>query len=153
MKPVYFVCIMATLLSCQSQPEQQANTAPSQIPVQDTTTAQNPQQIILKNGTVIQIKETHPIGMSLSDIVLTIKDRGDSVLFKDADPLHTVLHADLNGDGSEEILLHTTAAGTGAYGQIRGVTVEGDSVFREIRFPEIDPQREIFKGYMGHLNR
>jgi hypothetical protein len=150
MKLVYFVWIMTTLLSCQSQPEQQANTEPSQIPVQDTTIAQNPQQIILKNGTVIQINETHPIGMSLSDIVLKVKDHGDSVLFKDADPLHTVLHADLDGDGSEEILLHTIAAGTGAYGQIRGVTVEGDSVFREIRFPEIDPQREIFKGYMGH---
>ncbi|MGB4772092.1 MAG: hypothetical protein WBP58_11560 [Chitinophagaceae bacterium] len=150
MKPVYFVWIMTVLLSCQSQPEQQANTELSQIPVQDTTIAQNPQQIILKNGTVIQINETHPIGMSLSDIMLKVKDRGDSILFKDADPLHLVLHADLNGDGSEEILLHTTAAGTGAYGQIRGVTVEGDSVFREIRFPEIDPQREIFKGYMGH---
>jgi hypothetical protein len=150
MKPVYFVWIMATLLSCQSQPEQQANTEPSKIPVQDTTIAQNPQEIILTNGTVIQINETHPIGMSLSDIVLKLKDLGDSILFKDADPLHTVLHADLNGDGSEEILLHSTAAGTGAYGQIRGVTVEGDSVFREIRFPEIDPEREIFKGYMGH---
>jgi hypothetical protein len=150
MKPVYFVWIMTALLGCQSQTEQQANTAPSQIAAQDTTIAQNPQEIMLKNGKVIQINETHPIGMSLSDIVLKLKDRGDSILFQDADPLHSVLHADLNDDGSEEILLHTTAAGTGAYGQIRGVTVEGDSVFREIRFPEIDPEREIFKGYMGH---
>jgi hypothetical protein len=88
--------------------------------------------------------------MSLSDIVLKLKDRGDSLLFKDADPLQTVLHADLDGDGSEEILLHTTAAGTGSYGQIKAVSLEGDSVFREIRFPDTDPKREIFKGYMGH---
>lgn len=150
MKPIISITIIALLCGCQSQPDQQADTTSSQISSPDTSIAQDPQQIILKSGTVILIKETHPIGMTLSDIVLQVKDRDDSILFKDADPLHTVLHADLNADGSEEILLHTTAAGSGAYGQIRGVTVEGDSVFREIRFPETDPQREIFQGYMGH---
>jgi hypothetical protein len=87
--------------------------------------------------------------MSLSDIVLKVKGRGDSILFKDADPLQTVLHTDMDRDGHEEILLHTTAAGTGSYGQIKAVSLEGDSVFREIRFPDTDPKREIFKGYMG----
>jgi hypothetical protein len=154
MKPVYFVLILSTLSGCQSQPDQQASPAPSQIPsqipAQDSSKTQDPQQIVLKNGTVVLINETHPVGMSLSDIVLKLKDRGDSLLFKDADPLQTVLHADLDGDGSEEILLHTTAAGTGSYGQIKAVSLEGDSVFREIRFPDTDPKREIFKGYMGH---
>lgn len=154
MKPVYFVLILSTLSGCQSQPDQQASSAPSQIPTQipaqDSSKTQDPQQIVLKNGTVVLINETHPVGMSLSDIVLKVKERGDSLLFKDADPLQTVLHADLDGDGSEEILLHTTAAGTGSYGQIKAVSLEGDSVFREIRFPDTDPQREIFKGYMGH---
>jgi hypothetical protein len=150
MKLIYFVLTMATLMGCQSQPDQQSSTAPSTQPTQDTAHSQDPQQVVLSSGTVIHIVETHPVGMSLSDIVVKVKDRGDSILFKDADPLQTVLHADMDGDGHEEILLHTTAAGTGSYGQIRAVTLEGDSLFREIRFPETDPGREIFKGYMGH---
>lgn len=150
MKPFFLFLLTAMLVSCQSQTEQSANTLPVVSPSQDSSQLQDPQQIILAKGTVVRISETHPVGMSLSDIVLKVKDRNDSILFKDADPLQAVLHGDLDGDGNEEILLHTTAAGTGSYGQIRAVTLEGDSLFREIRFPETNPEKDIFKGYMGH---
>ena len=150
MKPFFLFLLTAMLVSCQSQTEQSANTLPVVSPSLDSSQLQDPQQIILAKGTVVRITETHPVGMSLSDIVLKVKDRNDSILFKDADPLQAVLHGDLDGDGNEEILLHTTAAGTGSYGQIRAVTLEGDSLFREIRFPETNPEKDIFKGYMGH---
>lgn len=150
MKPFFLFLLTAMLISCQSQTEQSANTSPVVSSSQDSSQLKDPQQIILAKGTVVRITETHPVGMSLSDIVLKVKDRDDSILFKDADPLQAVLHGDLDGDGNEEILLHTTAAGTGSYGQIRAVTLEGDSLFREIRFPEANPEKDIFKGYMGH---
>lgn len=150
MKAFFLYLAIILLISCQSHPDQSTNTSSVVTPVQDSIHRQDPREILLPKGTVVRILETHPVGMSLSDIVLKVKDREDSLLFKDADPLQAVLHGDLDGDGHVEIVLHTTAAGSGSYGQIRAVSLEGDSIFREIRFPETNPEKEVFQGCMGH---
>lgn len=149
MKAYIPFCMILALASCQASTDKKATV------VQTMTDSVAPRSsegntIVLSTGTKVHVTESHPIGASLSDIRIVAEGRTDTFLVKDADPVKTVLHADLDQDGQEEIYIHTSSAGSGSYGQIHALAVLGDSVFRSIRFPETDLQREVFKGYMGN---
>ena len=57
---------------------------------------------------------------------------------------------DLNSDGSPEVLIYTTSAGSGGYGNVIGYSVNAGKSMSEIYFPEIAPDSDAAKGYMGH---
>ncbi|MFD1314043.1 PliI family lysozyme inhibitor of I-type lysozyme [Namhaeicola litoreus] len=57
---------------------------------------------------------------------------------------------DLNSDGYPEILIYTTSAGSGSYGNVIAYSVNGGKSISQISFPEIEPDSEAAKGYMGH---
>jgi hypothetical protein len=58
--------------------------------------------------------------------------------------------ADLNGDGFPEILIFTTSAGSGSYGDVIGYSVNNGKSMSRISFPNIADNPEAIKGYMGH---
>lgn len=58
--------------------------------------------------------------------------------------------ADLNEDGSPEILVYTLSHGTGSYGGFVGYAANQKKSLSEIYLPEITEDKEASAGYMGH---
>lgn len=58
--------------------------------------------------------------------------------------------ADLDANGSPEIYLYVTSAGSGAYGTVIAYAANRKKSLSQITFPEIDPDSKEAKGYMGH---
>lgn len=71
-------------------------------------------------GKYIFISEKHPMGMSLSDII--IETQGFETEFKDSiyqsNPVSEIFLSDLNNDGYDEIYIVTRSVGSGSYGKI-----------------------------------
>ncbi len=57
---------------------------------------------------------------------------------------------DLNNDGSPEILVYITSAGSGSYGSVIGYSVNNKKSMSLIYFPPVADNPEISEGYMGH---
>jgi hypothetical protein len=57
---------------------------------------------------------------------------------------------DLNSDGFPEILIYTTSAGSGSYGNVMGYSVNNGKSISQIYFPSITDNPKANKGYMGH---
>jgi hypothetical protein len=57
---------------------------------------------------------------------------------------------DLNSDGSPEVLVYITSAGSGSYGSVIGYSVNNRKSMSPIYFPPISDNPEISEGYMGH---
>jgi hypothetical protein len=57
---------------------------------------------------------------------------------------------DLNSDGFPEVLIFTTSAGSGSYGNVIGYSVNNGKSVSQIYFPDITENKEASSGYMGH---
>jgi len=57
---------------------------------------------------------------------------------------------DLNSDGFPEVLIYTTSAGSGSYGNVIGYSVNNGKSISQIYFPGIADNPKANKGYMGH---
>lgn len=57
---------------------------------------------------------------------------------------------DLDSDGSPEILIYVTSAGSGSYGSVIGYSVNNMKSMSQISFPNITDDEKAGKGYMGH---
>lgn len=57
---------------------------------------------------------------------------------------------DLNSDGSPEVLVYITSAGSGSYGTIIGYSVNNKKTLSQIYLPPITDDRGLSRGYMGH---
>lgn len=58
--------------------------------------------------------------------------------------------ADLNADGSPEILVYTTSAGSGSYGNLVGYAANNKKTLSQIYLPDLMDDKEASAGYMGH---
>ncbi len=58
--------------------------------------------------------------------------------------------ADANGDGSPEIYLYITSAGSGSYGQLIAYSANNKKSLTEIYLPPLEDNPDNAKGYMGH---
>lgn len=57
---------------------------------------------------------------------------------------------DLNSDGFPEVLIYTTSAGSGSYGNVIGYSVNDGKSVTQIYFPELADNKKANTGYMGH---
>ena len=57
---------------------------------------------------------------------------------------------DLNSDGSPEVLVYITSAGSGSYGSVIAYSVNNKKSMSQVYFPGIKDNPEASKGYMGH---
>lgn len=144
-----------TLISCSgAQESKEAETTPATAEMQDSISkpaeapAEAPQRsFTTKGGKVIDIVETHPMGMSMSDITVTGHGFADSmIIMKDENPVSDVLEADLDKDGFNEYYIITTAAGSGSYGSIVGIASVRDKSLARISVAEFKEPAD----YMGH---
>ncbi len=104
-----------------------------------------------QTGKKLVIKETHPIGMSLSHIKIQSEgfEHNFSETFKDQDPISNVMVADLDCNGFDEFYIITTSVGSGSYGNLIGLASNRDKSLSSIYLPEIK-SNELFFGYSGH---
>lgn len=58
--------------------------------------------------------------------------------------------ADLNGDGSPEIYVYITGAGSGSYGELVAYAANNRKSLSEIYLPPLMDDKTNSKGYMGH---
>ncbi len=58
--------------------------------------------------------------------------------------------ADLNKDGSPEIYIYVTSAGSGAYGTLVAYSANKKASLSEVYLPPLEQNKEAAKGYMGH---
>jgi len=58
--------------------------------------------------------------------------------------------ADLNSDGSPEIYVYTTSAGSGSYGNVIGISINKMKSASDIYMPPITDNKKLSSGYMGH---
>ena len=57
---------------------------------------------------------------------------------------------DLNSDGSPELLIYTTSAGSGSYGNVIAYSVNDGKSMSQITFPPVSENPVAKVGYMGH---
>jgi hypothetical protein len=159
---IHVICLVSVIASCNNEgkkeerasPEDTAaavTEAPAYVPPAPVTT-----EYKTKSGKVFTVTESHPVGMSLSNISVGFKD-ADSLSrmpFTDVDPISKVLVGDLDANGFDEIYVITTAAGSGSYGNIYGVASNKDKSVSIISVPKVS-EEDIkkggnFEGYEGH---
>ena len=58
--------------------------------------------------------------------------------------------ADLNVDGSPELYVYVTSAGSGSYGSLVAYAANKGKSLTEIYMPPIEDSKKAAKGYMGH---
>ena len=58
--------------------------------------------------------------------------------------------ADLNSDGSPEIYVYTTSAGSGSYGNVIGISINKMKSASDIYMPPITDDKTLSSGYLGH---
>lgn len=131
-----------------------ATTTPN-LPPQDTQPAPKIQEIATPSGKVIVVEETHPVGMSVSNIRISFKDDPASAfVMEDKDPVNKILSGDLDADGFGEVYIITTSAGSGSYGNVIGYASLRDKSLGMISIPEVTEKDMAkggqFEGYAGH---
>ena len=77
----------------------------------------------------------------------------DTILFDEIELIDTVLIADINNDGYEELYIFTKGFFPGAYDHVFGVTSDEDISYKEINFPDMKPsdfiENGVLNGYQG----
>lgn len=58
--------------------------------------------------------------------------------------------ADLNEDGAPEILVYTTSAGSGSYGNVIGYSSNAKKSLAPITMPDLMEDKDVYTGYKGH---
>jgi hypothetical protein len=150
MKYIVLPTIAAILFSCGSQNSKETNST-----ITDTAIGAVAEQgmggrrVTTSTGKIIMLIEEHPIGMSLSDIKVVAAGMGDTIRFKDADPVSELLQGDLDNDGFDELYIVTSTAGSGNYGKVIGLSSVGDSSFQKILIPSFEQDAKPYQGYMG----
>ena len=86
---------------------------------------------------------------------LTIKPSGleidNSAIQKEVDGTVTGAEtSDLNGDGSPEIIVYVSSAGSGTYGSVVAYSANNKKSLSEIYLPPLADAPEYSVGYMGH---
>jgi hypothetical protein len=77
----------------------------------------------------------------------------DTIFFEEIENIDTVIIADINNDGYEELYIFTRGFFPGAYDHVFGITSDEDKSYKEINFSDVKPSDVIaggvFDGYQG----
>lgn len=109
-----------------------------------------------ETGKTIIVAETHPVGQSISSVIITTKGFEENKLIElnDIDPIEKIELKDLDNNGFEEIYLFTRSAGSGSGGDFYVYTSDKDKRLIKCEKEKLN-EKEFQKGgalegYMGH---
>jgi hypothetical protein len=114
-----------------------------------------PTEYFLKNGKSFTILQSWE-----SDFLVDVRIFGkgfsgsrDTIFFEEIEIIDTVIIADINNDGYEEMYVFTRGFLPGAYDHVFGVTSDKDISYKEIYFYDLKPsdfsEYAVFNGYQG----
>ena len=157
----YLIVCLFVIAACQSKKntqEEKAQPAADTTVKADTTSTNSPlssRELTTSTGKIVVVRETHPMGMSMSDVAVFFKDDSSTVLsLKDKDPVSDVVLADLDKNGFDEVYVITAAAGSGSYAGVHGFYSNKDLSFSFVHMPDITEKDlaagGMYEGYEGH---
>lgn len=166
-KGIYFLLLLTTIgmgaytlffASTSNQAKIQAETKTATMTPVATTTqqeenAKKSKTFTTKTGNTITVKETNPAGESLSTLEISITGfASSSPIILEKNKLTDAFLVDINNDGYDELVIVTTAAGSGSYGDISVLTTKNK--FELVTIPQIKEEDTkkggLFEGYQGH---
>jgi hypothetical protein len=159
-KMSFLICVVSILSSCKNEVKEVEKEISKDTVIAEPAAYLPPAAVTTeyktKTGKIFVVTESHPTGMSLSNISVGFKG-GDSLSqmpYNDVDPISKVLVGDLDANGFDEIYIITTAAGSGSYGKVYGVSSNSDKSVSMISIPEVTEEDMKkggkFEGYEGH---
>jgi hypothetical protein len=159
-KMSFLICVVSILFSCKNEVKEVEKEISKDTVIAEPAAYLPPAAVTTeyktKTGKIFVVTESHPTGMSLSNISVGFKG-GDSLSqmpYIDVDPISKVLVGDLDANGFDEIYIITTAAGSGSYGKVYGVSSNSDKSVSMISIPEVTEEDMKkggkFEGYEGH---
>ncbi len=126
-------------------------------PVIATTTPQKVEVPVYttKSGKKIKVEETNPSGESLSTITISTEGFATNTpIVLETNRLTNYFYADLNNDSFEELIITTTAQGSGSFGEAFIYTSASSTILIPVTIPELTEKDSLkgglFEGYMGH---
>jgi hypothetical protein len=147
---VFILCLMMACTDQKKETDGEPTKEPEAIGTTDMSKpADEPsaRQFTVRPGVRITFTETHPVGMSSSDVAVKLEgDMAGELAFRDIDPVIDILEGDLDMNDSKEWYIITGAAGSGSYGNIKAITVTKDETLDEILIPDLTAE----EGYEGH---
>ena len=159
MKSPLIIAILSLLLSSAfllNATAQTAETAPDNLPQADASAAVVKQSDGFDKKLTLQGVSFHVSCPNASSINrLRIQPEGlksdNSVIERDIEGIVTNAEvADLNIDGSPELYIYVTSAGSGSYGSLVAYAANKGKSLSEIYLPPIEESKKAVKGYMGH---
>ncbi len=98
--------------------------------------------VICANESSLNDVTITPAGLTKDNTAITIKEADGMVTGAEA--------ADINQDGSPEIYVFVTSAGSGSYGSLIAYSANNNKSLTEIFLPPLEDDKVNSKGYMGH---
>lgn len=137
----FFPALVISLLSCTAAPEGAGGASYTKAYAKSHTL----------QGITFTV--TCPNSSSLNKLTITPKGlKGDNrPVTVEADGTVTGSEvADLNGDGSPEIYVYVTSAGSGSYASLVAYGANNKKSLSGITLPELSDDKKSSQGYMGH---
>jgi len=108
-------------------------------------------QVFELHGIAFHVTSTNEGSLNQLEIAPSGLETDNSIIKREIDGTLTGADvADANGDGSPEIYLYVTSAGSGSYGQLIAYSANNKKSLTEIYLPPLEDNPDNAKGYMGH---
>ena len=132
-----------------------APTTSTEVVASSTLELQNTKTFTTKTGKTIDVVETNPVGASLSTITVTSTGFATNTpIVLEKNKLTNTFLVDMNGDGFDELIIITTAQGSGGYGEATIFTTTKDEGLTRVIIKDMTEDETkagaLFEGYRGH---
>ena len=108
-------------------------------------------QVLKMQGISFHVKCPNEGSLNTLEIMPSGLEIDNAVISREVDgAVYGAEVADLNGDGSPEIYVYITSAGSGSYGSLVAYSANNKKSLSEIYLPSLMDDRENSAGYMGH---
>lgn len=146
--------LSSILLSVSCQKKSETTTESTQQKDSITTTSSEPVEPKTDFKKTVAYK-TISFDITKSGDTLTIQPSGfesdNTKVSKTIDGTVTNVEVDdVNADGSPELMIYITSAGSGSYGTAIGFSGNNNKSMSEITIPSMADNPKVNKGYMGH---
>ena len=148
-----FLCLFSTLLTANQQTSAQQGSAQHahQSPVAPAMKAGGFDQTLSLQGISFHVTSANAGSVNRLRIVPKGLKGDNKPIEKEIDGTVTGAEvADLNADGSPEVYVYATSAGSGSYGSLVAYAANKGKSLSEIYLPPLQDDAKAAKGYTGH---
>ncbi len=147
------LCLFSTLLTANQQTSSPQGSAQHthQSPVAPATKAGGFNQTLIYQNIIFHVTSANVGSVNQLRIEPKGLKGGNKTIEKEIDGTVTGAEvADLNADGSPEVYVYATSAGSGSYGSVVAYAANKGKSLSEIYLPPLQDDAKAAKGYRGH---